>query len=178
MATPLNLDTSTLVSQDPPRPSTISEPYWEVDDSVQSQLLPFRYGANSYENPDVYKIIVSLLNAEVNCLRTENAEMIKLEWIVAETEIKQILESRLVPESDLQSAGLDPNDPSHFKRCLDNLGEEMMKKQRYDVALSHCQGMKKVFEESNLKRLNSFLKLNDLDILKKVFYRSWLLLMN
>lgn len=38
-------------------------------------------------------------------MRTENAEMIKLEWIVAETEIKQILESRLVPESDLQSAG-------------------------------------------------------------------------
>lgn len=50
MATPLDLDTSTLVSQDPPRPSTISEPYWEVDDSVQSQLLPFRYGANSYGN--------------------------------------------------------------------------------------------------------------------------------
>lgn len=50
MATPLDLNTSTLVSQDPPRPSTISEPYWEVDDSVQSQLLPFRYGANSYGN--------------------------------------------------------------------------------------------------------------------------------
>lgn len=50
--------------------------------------------------------LVSLLNAEVDCLRTENAEMISLEWIVAETEIKQILESRLVPESDLQSAGM------------------------------------------------------------------------
>ena len=39
-------------------------------------------------------------------MRTENAEMIGLEWIVAETEIKQILECRLVPESDLLSAGM------------------------------------------------------------------------
>lgn len=78
--------------------------------------------------------------------------------------------------SDAQ--GLDFDNLDHFKRCLDTLEEEMMQKQRYDVALSRCQGMKEVFEESNLERLRSFLKLNDLDILKKVFYRSWLLPVN
>ncbi|XP_052682787.1 uncharacterized protein LOC128163279 isoform X5 [Crassostrea angulata] len=152
----------TLVTEDPPGPSTIG------------------YGADSHKNPelDVDKIIVPLLNAEVDCMRTENAEMIGQEWIVAETEIKQILECRLVPESDLLSAGLDFDNLDHFKRCLDTLEEEMMQKQRYDVALSRCQGMKEVFEESNLERLRSFLKLNDLDILKKVFYRSWLLPVN
>lgn len=31
----------------------------------------------------------------------------------------------------LNISGLDPNDPAHFKRCLDNLEEEMMKKQRF-----------------------------------------------
>lgn len=50
----------------------------------------------------------SLRTAETRCLQMESemSEATKLNWIVAESDIQQILEAGLFPESVLQSAGM------------------------------------------------------------------------
>lgn len=149
-------------------PSTFAEP----STSGLFQLEAEDKGKREFDD-----IIDSLRTAETQCsqLGPEVSDTITLNWIVAESDIQQILDSELFPDSDLKSSGLDQYDPDHFRKCLEQLEEEMMKRQRYDVALSHCRGMRDIFEVNTTSgSLTSFLKENDLDILRMVYFRSWL----
>lgn len=62
----------------------------------------------------------------------------------------------------------------HFKFSL-KFAKLLILIYRYDVAVSHCRGMKEIFAANTTSwSLKSFLKENDLDILKMVYFRSWL----
>lgn len=62
----------------------------------------------------------------------------------------------------------------HFKFSL-KFAKLLILIYRYDVAVSHCRGMKEIFAANTTSwSLKSLLKENDLDILKMVYFRSWL----
>lgn len=167
---PHSIPTRTRTERQEWGPSTFGEP--STSGFFQAGDKDFNFDKHEFD-----EIIDSLRTAEIRCsqMGTEMSETVGIEWIVAETEMKEIMEAGLFPESVLQSAGLDPDEPAHFRRCLESLEEEMMKKQRYDVALSHCRGMKEIFAANSTSgSLRSLLKENDLDILKMVYFRSWL----
>ncbi|XP_061179914.1 uncharacterized protein LOC133188477 [Saccostrea echinata] len=154
---------------DLPGPSRLNELQGKRED-ISNQYGQRRYiSGNEFE-----EMIDSMMSAEDKCRNTDLYESISLQWIVIQDEIIEILNSGLVPPCDFLSGGLDPDDPTHFRKCLEDLEEKMMKDQRYDIALSHVQGMKQIFAAcTSSKRLHLLLKNNDLDLLKMVYFRSW-----
>ncbi|XP_062598341.1 uncharacterized protein LOC134259756 isoform X1 [Saccostrea cucullata] len=132
------------------------------------------YEQRKYPGNSLEEMIDSLVSAEDKCKNTDLYETISLQWIVTHDEILEILNSGLVPPCDFLSGGLDPDDPVHFRKCLEDLEEKMMKEQRYDIALSHVQGMKQIFAAcTSSSSLQNLLKNSDLDLLKMVYLRSW-----
>ncbi|XP_033750916.1 uncharacterized protein LOC117335103 [Pecten maximus] len=102
----------------------------------------------------------------------ENHDEIGLPWVIAEDEIKRMLEDGSVSETDLLSGGLDPNNLDHFMKCVEEI-ENQLKQQDYEKALSRLQATKKIFMECNLDEMKSLLSLDDITLLKQMYFHSF-----
>ena len=101
-------------------------------------------------------------------------EDLSLPWIVAEDEIRQMIENPEVladSHTDMLSGGLDPNNPDHVTRSFNDIKEHLAN-QNYDMALSRVKGMKAIFQESRISEIKNLISIDDLELLKKLYFHS------
>lgn len=102
-------------------------------------------------------------------------EDFSIPWIVAEDEIKAMIEN---PEpwadidKDMLSGGLDPNNPDHLLICFSEI-KEHLSFQRYDMALARLKGTKAVFKDSKVAAILTLIRKNDLELLKKLYFHTF-----
>ncbi|OWF46236.1 uncharacterized protein LOC110455993 [Mizuhopecten yessoensis] len=104
--------------------------------------------------------------------RFENQDEIALPWVIAEDEIRRMLDEGFVPETDIMSGGLNPNNLDHFMKCEEEI-EHQLVQQQYDRALSRLQGTKQVFMESDLLEMKILLRIDDITLLKQMYFHSF-----
>ncbi|XP_069138523.1 uncharacterized protein [Argopecten irradians] len=102
----------------------------------------------------------------------ETQDEIALPWVIAEDEINRMLVEGIVPESDVLSGGLDPNNIDHFMKCIEAI-ELHLVQQDYEKALSRLQGTKKIFRECNLCEMQPLLRTDDIVLLKQMYFHSF-----
>ena len=101
-------------------------------------------------------------------------EDLSLPWIVAEDEIRQMIENPEVladSHTDMLSGGLDPNNPDHVTRSFNDIKEQLAN-QNYCMALSRVKGMKAIFQESRISEIKNLISIDDLELLKKLYFHS------
>lgn len=117
-------------------------------------------------------IIARELDQAVEAL-AENEDL-SLPWIVAEHEIRQMIENPEVltdSHKDMLSGGLDPNNPDHLMRSFNDIKEQLAN-QNYYMALSRLKGMKTIFQESSISEIKNLISIDDLELLKKLYFHS------
>ncbi|CAC5420262.1 unnamed protein product [Mytilus coruscus] len=103
-------------------------------------------------------------------------EDLSLPWIVAEDEMKLMLENPEALEgsqTDMLSGGLDPNDANHLMKSFSEIKEHLTS-QRYDLALSRLKGTKTVFQESAVPEIKRLIGTDELELLKKLYFHSFI----
>lgn len=103
-------------------------------------------------------------------------EDLSLPWIVAEDEMRLMLENPEALEgsqTDMLSGGLDPNDANHLMKSFSEIKEHLTS-QRYDLALSRLKGTKTVFQESAVPEIKRLIGTDELELLKKLYFHSFL----
>ncbi|XP_048756979.2 uncharacterized protein LOC125667495 isoform X2 [Ostrea edulis] len=169
-----HLDGSSRISKETAVPGP-SHDYGDSKDEGYKHVHPQAGKSATILRDEFDEAIDSLMSAEERCRKTELYETISLQWIVIQDEIADIQISGLVPPSDFLSGGLDPDDPDHFRKCLQDLEENLMTNQRYDIALSHVAGMKTIFNTNITSGdLRRFIETDDINFLRMVYYRSYL----
>ncbi|KAL5003964.1 hypothetical protein ScPMuIL_017420 [Solemya velum] len=93
-------------------------------------------------------------------------------WDSACFEMLQLESEHLVPPVDMTSGGMDENNPDHFKRCLDTMKIDLQE-QKYERALGHMQGCRRVFQTSTISCIINLLRHSDVDVLKHIFFYSY-----
>ncbi|KAL3867556.1 hypothetical protein ACJMK2_040443 [Sinanodonta woodiana] len=94
-------------------------------------------------------------------------------WIAVESELRELDEYGIVPETDMNSAGLDQNNSDHFCKAFADI-EDQFKEQRYEIALSRLKACRSVFIDSHLHRVQDIFMEDNFTILKKLFFKSYL----
>ena len=59
--------------------------------------------------------------------QAEQDETMQMFWICLEADLSAILQSGLVPETETESGGLDPDNPEHLKRALIDICDHLKK---------------------------------------------------
>ncbi|XP_013381028.1 uncharacterized protein LOC106152082 [Lingula anatina] len=123
---------------------------------------------------EIENVLLESLQAQLTPQQTvqDLDENLQMMWVMAKSEMEDMIAKGLVPGSSIISGGLDPDSVDHFKKCVDEIQEALFE-QRYEIALSHMRGASKIFSESKNDTMKSFFNLdNELEVLERLFLCS------
>lgn len=145
-----------------------TDPGWQGERGLS--VIPPYASSNAEENKRrELRTIVAELEDATN--QAEQDETMKMFWICMEADISSIAQAGLVPETEPESGGLDPDNPEHLRRALNDVCDHL-KTERLSLALSRLAATRKVFIESQSQHVQQLFSKDNLTILKKLYFRS------
>lgn len=125
------------------------------------------------ENEEIERSVVFELQRELDkaVKDFEEVEDVQIFWISVEADINALLSGGTVPETDPFSGGLDPNSADHLRKAVNDVADQM-KEAQYSIAISRIQAARSIFAASEKAEIQQFFHATDVDLLKKLYFRS------
>ncbi|KAL3865569.1 hypothetical protein ACJMK2_042945 [Sinanodonta woodiana] len=162
----------TLHPMSPPSTRLSTVKIKQKDEEEEPESWPAASSANA--EGTIHDIRLKELQGQMQSAldQFESNEDFQALWIVAETELKVIEESGAVPETEMDSAGLDQNNSEHLCKAFADI-EDHIKDECYDIALSRLKACRSVFIYSALHRARDIFREDNFNILKKLFFKRF-----
>lgn len=98
-------------------------------------------------------------------------EELQIQWFTIEDELQRNLAQGTIPDTEIESAGMNPDNPEQLMTAIESIKDELYnsENQNLPLAISHLKGILKVFGQTLLQPV---VGLGEVEILKRIFFLS------
>lgn len=156
--------------QPSPSQTSVFRPQYESKSESPGTSASY-YKESSESNFDANKALTirgELANAVANFEKNEDMQNF---WVTIESDLKEIIESGTVPESDHRSGGLNPDDGDHLEKALSDV-EDQFRENNLPVAISRLRVCRELFTNSKIREIRSIFDQDDMELLRALYFKS------
>lgn len=107
-----------------------------------------------------------LVNLTTGSHLQNSDEDLQIVWFEIEDELQRCCRENLIPEPNMDSAGLNPNNPDQLLTAVEDIKDKLLTR-NFPVGLSLLQGIMKIYRGSLLQ---SVAHLDEVEMLKRIFF--------